>query len=73
MRTANSGRVRVTQAQADFLLITLNATRHRLVIRRAEAKSRGEETYSYNREIERLDSIKDELDRTMEEMGWPHG
>lgn len=73
MRTANSGRIRLDQWQATFLLDLLNETRHRLIIRRAEAKAGGAETYAFNRAVERLDSIKGELIRTMEEMGWPHG
>lgn len=73
MRTASNGRIRLNHDQATFLLETLNENRHRLVMRRANAKAIGEGTYPFNRSIERLDSILSELHRTMDEMGWPHG
>jgi len=73
MRTASSGRIRLDQNQATFLLEALNENRHRLVIRRASAKANGEGTYSFQRAIDRIDGILGELHRTMEEMGWPHG
>lgn len=71
--TFDFGRIRVRRDQADFLLGTLNELRHRLIIRRADAKSRGEETYPHNRMIDQVDGVLSELHRTMEEKGWPHG
>ena len=69
----NIGRIRLHQDQAEFLLDTLNEKRHRLIVRRADAKSRGEDPSLYNRMVLKIDSILEELHRTMEEKGWPHG
>lgn len=65
--------MRLYRDQADLLLETLNEKRHRLIIRRAAAKQNGDETYPFNKAIERVNGVLDELRRTMDDMGWPHG
>jgi len=69
-RDTSRGRIRLYRHQADYLLAELNENRHRLVVRRAAAKDAGQEPYEFNRRLDEVDSLLDELRRTMTEMGW---
>jgi hypothetical protein len=66
----DSGRVRVDEISANWLLDVLNEKRHRLVILRADAKASGQGTWDFQRELHTLDRLKDELERTMAEKRW---
>jgi hypothetical protein len=67
------GRIRLREDQAQLLLEVLSERRHRTIVRRADAKERGEDTHPYNRIVLRIDNILSELRRTMQEMGWDDG
>ena len=64
------GRIRLTIEQAEVLTEILNETRHRLVVRRADARDKGEDLADYQLKIAVVSSIQDELDRTSREMEW---
>lgn len=64
------GRIRLTMEQAETLREILNENRHRLVIRRAGARDKGEDLAGFQIRIGVVSSIQDELDRTSREMGW---
>ena len=67
------GRIRISTAEdADLLHEMVRAERHRSVVRRADAKERGEAdgVSAFNRRIERIGRFEEELDRMMDEMGW---
>lgn len=65
-----TGRIRLTSDQAGALTAILNETRHRLVVRRADARDKGEDLTTWQESIKLVSSIQDELDRTSREMGW---
>ncbi len=67
----NSARIRVTREQAAFLEHMLAESRHRLVVRRADAKQRGEDLADYQLKIGTVTSIQQELQRAMDDMEWP--
>jgi hypothetical protein len=64
------GRVRLTIEQATVLTEILSETRHRLVVRRADARDKGEDLSGWQERIQVVSSIQGELDRTSREMGW---
>jgi hypothetical protein len=64
------GRVRLDAEQARYVANLLGEDRHRLVIRRADAKERGMDPYDWNRQIEFVSRIQNEVERLIAEMGW---
>jgi hypothetical protein len=70
MRIGGKGRIRVNRDQALLLSAELSDIRHRLVIRRADARDKGEDLASYQFNIKTIGEIQEEVGRTIEEMGW---
>jgi hypothetical protein len=70
MRAGGKGRIRLNRDQAILLDIELSEIRHRLVIRRADARDRGESLSAFQNDIRLVSELQDEVSRTIEEMGW---
>jgi len=66
----SSGRIRLNQEQAYLLNQMLMEMRHRLVIRRADARDRGWDLLPFQRDIKIVSEMQEELARTMDEMRW---
>lgn len=70
MRQGGRGRIRVRRDEALLLREELSMIRHRTVIRRADAKDSGAGTEEFQHRINIINKIEDEVERTIEEMGW---
>lgn len=66
----SSSRMRINRDQAGFLKDLLSETRHRLVVRRADAKDRGEDLAEYQTKISTVTRLQAELDRALADMEW---
>jgi len=64
----NSGRIRVTRVEAEFLHELFGETRHRLVVRRADAKNRGEDLAEFQLKISVVTRLQQELERAEQDM-----
>lgn len=64
------GRIRLGRTHALYLDALLHEKRHRLVIRRADAKANGQDVSDYQAEIAFLDHIADELNRLLVDKSW---
>ena len=64
------GRMRLREEQALVLREMLGEARHRLVIRRADAKDNGEDYSAYQKGIKIVTDMSDELERMMLDEGW---
>lgn len=67
---ANSARIRLDKREALFLEKLLSETRHRLVIRRADAKSRDEDFAEFQLAIGTVSRLQGEVDRALDEITW---
>jgi hypothetical protein len=70
MGAAPKGRVRLNREQALVLSSLLAEARHRLVIRRADARDRGDDLHPWQVKIAIVSDVQEEVDRTIGEMGW---
>lgn len=70
MNTGPKGRVRVSRDQALLLSSLIAEARHRLVIRRADARDKGEDLHPWQIQIALVSDVQEEVDRTIGEMGW---
>jgi len=67
---ANSARIRLDKREALFLKDLFAETRHRLVVRRADAKSREEDLADFQIAIGTISRLQAEVDRALDELTW---
>jgi hypothetical protein len=65
-----SSRIRVDFAEATLLKEMLGEYRHRLIIRRADAKDRGEDLAEYQMRIGTVNRFQNEVERALADMEW---
>jgi hypothetical protein len=67
---STKGRIRLNESEAQLLAEILSETRHRLVVRRADARDKNESFTVFQHQITVVSDIQEELEHMMDEKLW---